>query len=67
MYTPVNPSFTIHKWGVRGSSLHGHVFVMINFIVKIGTLEIVKNRFRQQKMNFNVFVEKWDFDQNCNF
>ena len=28
MYTPVNPSFTIYKWGVRGSFLHGHVFVM---------------------------------------
>ena len=28
MYTPVNPSFTIYKWGVRGSSLHGHVFVI---------------------------------------
>ena len=28
MRTPVNPSFTIYKWGVRGSSLHGHVFVM---------------------------------------
>ena len=28
MYTPVNPRFTIYKWGVRGSSLHGHVFVM---------------------------------------
>ena len=24
MYTPVNPKFTI-KWGVRGSTLHGHV------------------------------------------
>ena len=22
IYTPVNPSFTIQKWGVRGSSLH---------------------------------------------
>ena len=28
MYTPVNPSFTINKWDLRGSSLHGHVFVM---------------------------------------
>ena len=31
MDTPVNPSFTIYKWGVRGSSLHGHVFMMISF------------------------------------
>ena len=28
MYTPVHPSFTVQKWGVRGYSLHGHVFVM---------------------------------------
>ena len=27
-YTPVNPSFTIKKWDVRGYSLHGHVFMM---------------------------------------
>ena len=31
VYTPVNPSFTILKWGVRGSSLQGLVFVMIMF------------------------------------
>ena len=28
MYTPVNPSFTIKKWGWRGSNLYRHVFVM---------------------------------------
>ena len=28
LYTPVNPYFTIQKWGVRGYSLHGHVFMM---------------------------------------
>ena len=28
MYTPVNPSFTIEKWGLRGSKLYRHVFVM---------------------------------------
>ena len=28
MYTPVNPSFTILKWGLRGSKLYRHVFVM---------------------------------------
>ena len=27
-YTPANPSFTIEKWGLRGYSLHGHVFLM---------------------------------------
>ena len=28
MYTPVNPSFTIWKWGLRGSKLYRRVFVM---------------------------------------
>ena len=28
MYTPVNPSFTIWKWGLRGSKLYRYVFVM---------------------------------------
>ena len=27
MYTPVNPSFTIEKWGLRESTLYRHVFV----------------------------------------
>ena len=26
---PVNPSFTIQKWGLRGSKLYRHVFVMV--------------------------------------
>ena len=29
IYTPVNPSFTISKWDLRGSKLYRHVFVMI--------------------------------------
>ena len=28
MYTPVNLSFTIQKWGLRGSKLYRYVFVM---------------------------------------
>ena len=28
MYTPLNPSFTVIKWGLRGSKLYRHVFVM---------------------------------------
>ena len=35
MYTPVNPSFTIQKWGLRGSKLYRHVFVMIQAVVKL--------------------------------
>ena len=34
MYTPVNPSFTIEKWGLRGSTLYRHVFVMWALIVR---------------------------------
>ena len=30
-YTPLNPSFSIIKWGSRGYILHGHVFVMVKF------------------------------------
>ena len=28
LYTPVNPSFTLSKWGLRGSKLYKYVFVM---------------------------------------
>ena len=28
MFTPVNPSFTLLKWGLRGSELYRHVLVM---------------------------------------
>ena len=27
MYTPINPSFTIYKWGYKGSTLYRYVFV----------------------------------------
>ena len=27
-YTPANPSFSIYKWGLRGYTFHGHVFLM---------------------------------------
>ena len=39
MYTLVNPSFTIGKWDVRGSSLHGLVFMM--FVCFTGDTETV--------------------------
>ena len=29
MYNPVNPSFTVEKWGLRGSKLYRHVSVML--------------------------------------
>ena len=28
-YTPAYPSFAIEKWGSRGYTLHGHVFLML--------------------------------------
>ena len=28
MYTPVNPSFTMEKWGIRGSILYRYVYVI---------------------------------------
>ena len=28
-YTPAYPSFSISKWGSRGYTLHGHVFLML--------------------------------------
>ena len=31
MYTRVNPSFTILKWGVRGYTLHGLVILMVRY------------------------------------
>ena len=30
MYVPVNPSFIILKWSLRGSKLERHVFVMVS-------------------------------------
>ena len=30
-YTPAYPSFDIQKWGLRGCTLHGHVFLMKEF------------------------------------
>ena len=29
MYTPVNPSFTLQKWGLRGSIFYRRVFMML--------------------------------------
>ena len=29
IYTPVNPSFTVWKWGLRGSKLYRHAFMMM--------------------------------------
>ena len=39
MVTPVHPSFTIQKWGVRGYSLHRLVFVMDIILTKMDALK----------------------------
>ena len=38
-YTPAYPSFAIQKWGLRGYTLHGHVFLMQ------GTNQIVSDNY----------------------
>ena len=37
MYTPVNPSFSIWKWGLKGSKLYRYVFVMFASVLIIST------------------------------
>ena len=42
-YTPVNPSFTIQKWGIRGYIVHGHVCVM-STVVATGVTQKCQKR-----------------------
>ena len=35
MYTLVNPSFNIYKWGLSVSKLYRYVFVMIKIFIKL--------------------------------
>ena len=55
MYTPVNPSFTIFKWRVRGSSLHGLVFVMKSNN-KVPSLLFRSEKVRHTKTVFFVYI-----------
>ena len=41
MYIPVNLSFTILKWGVRGSTLHGHVSMILSSIFIATTRSVI--------------------------
>ena len=45
MYTPVNPSFTTLKWGLRGSKLYRHVFVM-----KVLPTKLLRQGYRYFKL-----------------
>ena len=53
-------------WGFKKSN---NLFMgfRINFILKIGTLEIVKNCFRQKKMKYNFLKKNGIFDQKLQF
>ena len=67
MYTPVNPIFTMLKWGVRGYTLHGLVSMMkalhLYFPVLVrtgmteklltGTLSFDPNKLSQTYPNLN--------------
>ena len=44
MYTPVNPNFTIQKWGSGGSKLYRHVSVMDECSTYYSTLQTVQSR-----------------------
>ena len=39
MYTRVNPTCSILKWGVRGCSLHGHVILMLITLYQLTKFE----------------------------
>ena len=46
MYTPVNPSFTIQKWGLRGSKLYRYVFEMFqSCIISNRNFVLLTNNF----------------------
>ena len=72
MYTPVNPIFTLLKWGVRGYKSHGHVILMINrrhYCIDEHVLDAFIQRyclhgisctlynFKQQKKNVTIFLK----------
>ena len=56
MHFPVIPNFS----GFKNSTNLFMVF-RIHLNLKIGTLEIVKNRFRQKENEIKFFEGKWDF------
>ena len=41
MYTPVNPSFTIYKWGLKGSKLYRYVFLMVSYLINVLCFSLV--------------------------
>ena len=43
-YTLAYPSFTILKWGLRGYSLHGHIFLMFGSVCYSARVGIVSSQ-----------------------
>ena len=61
MYTPINPSFAIQKWGSRGSKLYRHVFVMNNKQKKTKQKKTKKNNKVKWPLlhNFSMVILSW--------
>ena len=57
MYTPVNPSYTIQKWDVKGYKLHGCVTMMLNLAVG--------DKVKQTKFMRGCFDTTYDITQTC--
>ena len=55
MCTPVNPKFTIHKWDLRGSTLHGHVSVMASIASFHATSGTWRKHLLLQSFQFAIF------------
>ena len=59
MYTPVNPNFTIQKWDVRGSTLHGH-FCMMNCLLSLifiaSLLRITDETYTERKKKLYTYL-----------
>ena len=66
MYTPVNPSFTIEKWGLRGTKLYRRVFVMLTTSIKVICSKSLQSRFNRRQTDdiFLIFPKK-GFDISC--
>ena len=58
MYTPVNPSFTIQKWGLRGSVLYRYVFVMCNPMHTHNMWSCRKKKKKKKILCIKVFINK---------
>ena len=42
IHTPVNPSFNMSMWGLRGYTLHRHVFLMSDIALEILKFLVLK-------------------------